>query len=172
MRLAVTENIIFRKMISGWPQISPLTRKWISPLIFTSIHFRKKRERERERARTRERRRSSPRSRAPSPVRWRNHDRAVDRDLAPSRRDRDLVLWSLMIFFPGLWLCVFWFVFSFFFSKHQQIFSGKFFEMQPNTWKHFHFPKISISGKYVFSGKRFTATKHSLRVYLEGWWLK
>ena len=51
MRLAVTENIIFRKMISGWPQISPLTRKWISPLIFTSIHFRKERERERERER-------------------------------------------------------------------------------------------------------------------------
>ena len=25
------------------------------------------------------------------------------------------------------------FVFSFFFSKHQKIFSGKFFEMQPNT---------------------------------------
>ena len=40
MRLAVTENTIFRKMISGWPLISPLTRKWISSLIFTSIHFR------------------------------------------------------------------------------------------------------------------------------------
>ena len=100
MHLAVTENIIFRKMISGWPQISPLTRKWISPLIFTSIHFRKKREKERERARTRERRRSSPRSRAPAPVRRRDRDlapsrsrsrsRAVDRDLgSQSLRDRD-----------------------------------------------------------------------------------
>ena len=29
--------------------------------------------------------------------------------------------------------------------------------------KHFPFPEISISGKYVFSGKHFTATKHSLR---------
>ena len=58
------------------------------------------------------------------------------------------------------------FVFSFFFSKHQKIFSGKFFEMQPNTWKYFPFPEISISGKYVFSGKRFTATKHSLRATL------
>ena len=56
------------------------------------------------------------------------------------------------------------FVFSFFFSKHQKIFSGKFFEMQPNTWKYFPFPEISISGKYVFFGKRFTATKHSLRI--------
>ena len=34
--------------------------------------------------------------------------------------------------------------------------------MQPNTWKYFPFPKISISRKYVFSEKRFTATKHSL----------
>ena len=37
--------------------------------------------------------------------------------------------------------------------------------MQPNTWKHFPFPKISISGKYVFFGKRFTATKHSLNLF-------
>ena len=54
------------------------------------------------------------------------------------------------------------FVFSFFFSKHQKIFSGKFFKMQPNTEKYFPFPEISIFGKYVFSGKYFTATKHSL----------
>ena len=39
--------------------------------------------------------------------------------------------------------------------------------MQPNTWKYFPFPEISISGKYVFSGKRFTATKHSLSVTIE-----
>ena len=36
-----------RKMTSGWPIFSPLTRKWFSTLIFTSNHFRKKRERER-----------------------------------------------------------------------------------------------------------------------------
>ena len=41
-------------MTSGWPIFSPLTRKWFSPLIFTSKHFRKKKERERERARARE----------------------------------------------------------------------------------------------------------------------
>ena len=69
---------------------------------------------------------------------------------------------SLMIFFFWVVACVFLFVFSFFFSKHQKIFSGKFFEMQPNTWKYFPFPEISISRKYVFSGKHFTATKHSL----------
>ena len=68
----------------------------------------------------------------------------------------------------GCGLCFSGFVFSFFFSKHQKIFSGKFFEMQPNTWKHFLFSEISISGKYVFSGKHFTATKHSLRMWEEG----
>ena len=83
--------------------------------------------------------------------------RSVDRDLGSSSLavDRD--------FFLGCGLCFSGFVFSFFFSKHQKIFSGKFFEMQPNTWKYFPFPEISISGKYVFSGKRFTATKHSLK---------
>ena len=42
----------------------------------------------------------------------------------------------------AIWVvaCVFSeFVFSFFFSKHQKIFSGKFFEMQPNTMKTFSF---------------------------------
>ena len=75
--------------------------------------------------------------------------------IAPWSRSCDVIVDD---FFSWLWLlfCVFWFVFSFFFSKHQKIFSGKFFEMQPNTWKHFPFSEISISGK------RFTATKHSL----------
>ena len=36
-------------------------------------------------------------------------------------------------FFSGFCPCFFGFVFSFFFSKHQKIFFGKFFEMQPNT---------------------------------------
>ena len=54
--LAVTENIIFWKMTSGWPIFSPLTRKSVSPLIFTSNNFRKKRERE-ERAQIKERER-------------------------------------------------------------------------------------------------------------------
>ena len=67
--LAVAENIIFRKMTSGWPIFSPLTRKSFSPLIFTSNNFRKKREREREREkreprweREREREKREPRS--------------------------------------------------------------------------------------------------------------
>ena len=47
--LAATKNEIFRKFTSCWPKFTPLTRKWIYILIFTSIHFRKERERERER---------------------------------------------------------------------------------------------------------------------------
>ena len=71
----------------------------------------------------------------------RQQDQAVDRDLA--RREIREEEFELCLSF-------FWVVFSFFFSKHQKIFSGKFFEMQPNKWKYFPFPKISISGKYVF----------------------
>ena len=43
--------------------------------------------------------------------------------------------WLLVVddFFLGYGLCFSRFVFSFFFSKHQKIFSGKFVEMQPNT---------------------------------------
>ena len=51
MRLAVTENIIFWKLISCWPKFSLWPRKWISAFIFTSIHFRglaKRRDRERK----------------------------------------------------------------------------------------------------------------------------
>ena len=82
--------------------------------------------------------------------------RRVVREIAPSRA-RVASIAIVDDIFLG-------FVFSFFFSKHQKIFSGKFFEMQPNTWKYFPFPEISISEKYVFSGKRFTATKHSLNI--------
>ena len=39
----------------------------------------------------------------------------------------------------GCGLCFFEFVFSFFFSKHQKIFSRNFFEMQPNTMETFSF---------------------------------
>ena len=100
--------------------------------------------------------------------------RSTFREIAPSiaisrrRRDRDrrggrrTGFVVIDDFFLGCGLCFSGFVFSFFFSKHQKIFSGKFFEMQQNTWKHFPFPEISISGKYVFSKNRFTATKHSL----------
>ena len=61
---------------------------------------------------------------------------AVEPSLAPI---------SLMIFFfwvfSGFCPCFAGFVFSFFFSKHQKIFFGKFFKIQPNTWKHFLFRK-------------------------------
>ena len=111
-----------------------------------------------------------------------DRDRAVDRDLGSRRGSRSGIAIAILDrdrrrghrtefvvvddFFLGCGLCFSEFVFSFFFSKHQKIFSGKFFEVQPNTWKHFPFPEISISEKYVFFGKRFTATKHSLNVKL------
>ena len=79
----------------------------------------------------------------------------IDRELAPLiARSR-----SLMIFFLGL-------CFPSSFPNTKKYFIGKFFEMQPNIEKYFPFPEISISEKYVFFGKRFTATKHSLRAYI------
>ena len=97
-----------------------------------------------------------------APVRSRDAsiERSRRRELAPliarsRRRDHDLGSRSLMIFFLGLF-------FPSSFPNIRKIFSEKFFEMQPNTWKYFPFPEISISEKYVFSGKRFTTTKHSL----------
>ena len=51
-----------------------------------------------------------------------------DRDQRRGRRTGFVVELDL-----GCGLCFSGFVFSFFFSKHQKIFSGKFFKMQPNT---------------------------------------
>ena len=48
-------------------------------------------------------------------------------------------------------------------TKHRNWFSEKRFPRQPNSGKHFPFLEISISGKYVFSGNCFTATKRTLR---------
>ena len=142
MCLAVTENIIFRKMISGWPLISPLTRKWISPLIFTSKDFRKKRERERERERESARERERERERV----------REREREIAPDR-DRDVDRDRLWFFF-GLWLVSFWIcVFLLLFQTPENIFRKIFW----NATKH---REIFSFWKYVFSGKRFTATNH------------
>ena len=106
----------------------------------------------------------------------RDRDRAVDRDRAidrdrRSRSRRDRRWWFYV--FSGLWLVFsdLCFPSSFPNTKHQKIFFGKFFKMQPNTWKYFPFPEISIFGKYVFSGKRFTATKHSLKCYGGVWFV-
>ena len=48
-------------------------------------------------------------------------------------------------------------------TKHQKIFFEIFFEMQPNTWKHFPFQKIAFPKNGIFSGNAFTPTKHSLK---------
>ena len=49
-------------------------------------------------------------------------------------------------------------------TKHRKWFSGKRFPRQPNSGKQFPFPEISISGKYEFSGNRFTTTKRTLKI--------
>ena len=49
------------------------------------------------------------------------------------------------------------------FPNIRKYFPENFLKCNQTPWKHFPFLEISISGKYVFSGKRFTTTKHSLR---------
>ena len=73
----------------------------------------------------------------------------VVRTIASLRSELSLLSWSMIHFlllgfgfvddfFLGCGLCS-GFVFSFFFSKHQKIFSGKFFEIQPNNMETFSF---------------------------------
>ena len=59
--------------------------------------------------------------------------------------------------------------FPFSFPNTRKYFPENFLQCNQTPWKHFPFPKISISGKYVFSEKCFTATKHSLNY---NWHLK
>ena len=87
--LAATENEIFQKFTSCWPKFTPLTRKWIYTLIFTSIHFWKERERERGREK-----RESP-DRRERGRRDFTGDRAACRMIAPiSLLPRDLIFSS------------------------------------------------------------------------------
>ena len=155
----------FPKIKIRWPKKNAFDHGNQFTLLFSLQSISEKWERERERARAIEEKRQTARSRrwsrscrrSRSTASW-DRDLAVAISIAPNQdRDRRRNHWC---FFLGCGLCFFEFVFSFF-SKHQKIFSGKFFEMQLNTWKYFPFPEISIFGKYVFSGKRFTATKHS-----------
>ena len=50
------------------------------------------------------------------------------------------------------------------FPNTRKCFPENFLKCNQTPWKHFPFPEISISGKYVFSGNRFTPTKHSLSI--------
>ena len=80
-----------------------------------------------------------------------------DRDLGSrlTARSSDGAIWVMACVF--LDLC-----FPSSFPNTRKYFSENFLKRNQTPWKHFPFPEISISGKYVFSGKRFTATKHSL----------
>ena len=69
---------------------------------------------------------------------------------------------SLMIFSWAV-ACVFLdLCFPSSFPNTRKYFPENFLKCNQTPWKHFPFPEISIFGKYVFSGKRFTPTKHSL----------
>ena len=57
--------------------------------------------------------------------------------------------------------CVFYDIFKNI-TKHQKIFFETFFEMQPNTWKHFPFRKIAFPKNRIFFENTFTRTKRSL----------
>ena len=141
--LVATENKIFRISSSCWPKFTPLTRKWIYTLIFTSIHFWKKGEREREspdrRAPIDERRDRPTRALVDRRAVWSSNERDRRSSLLVDRRDRDrprrrsssgaIAISTIAVRSrrPSFWFV--WFVFSFFFSKHQKIFFRKFFEM-------------------------------------------
>ena len=87
--------------------------------------------------------------------RCRSRDRTVDRKITPCSS-------GFVRVFLGFASSFF---FSNFFSKHQKIFFEKYFEMQPNTWKHFLFRKIAFSENGMFSKNAFTRTKHSLNFF-------
>ena len=170
-------KLYFLEIEIRWPKKKAFDHGNAFTLLFSlqSISGKWERERESARARAWEEKILSEIASSSSSPRSRSTARSWEGEIAIAISDRDHgavvgleTFSSLMIFFFWVVVCVFWFVFSFFFSKHQKIFSGKFFEMQPNTWKHFPFPGISIFGKYVFSGKRFTATKHSLNCKSQG----
>ena len=73
--------------------------------------------------------------------------------------------WTSLNLLVLFWICGLCFsdlCFPSSFPNTRKYFPENFLKCNQTPWKHFPFPKISISGKYVFSGKRFTATKHSL----------
>ena len=170
------KNFIFWKLKSVDPKKKPLTTKIILHFYFPFKVFPEN-ERERERAGDRNLQSAiSPSLIAISSLRSRD---AVDRDLAKGSRSRSrrrsqsriaidgtvvrrCSVSSLMIF-SWVVACVFLdLCFPSSFPNTRKYSPENFLKCNQTPWKHFPFPEISISGKYVFSGKRFPATKHSL----------
>ena len=76
-----------------------------------------------------------------------SRDRAVDRDLAKKARSRSRRRTEFVVvdeFFLGCGLCFSGFVFSFFFSKHQKIFSGNFLKCNQTHGNIFLFRKLAF----------------------------
>ena len=88
--LVATENTIFWKCNFCWPEFTPLTRKWIYALIFTSIHFRvtlhAQKHRENERRETRKWQRTQ-RERTVRSLTSHHELRSSHRDVRPSHPD-------------------------------------------------------------------------------------
>ena len=155
------ENWIFRKSFSVDRKIVALTTeihfrsyfhfKWFSELGTRKESLRKGRTRERKNDLAKHRSRHRSRSTVPIDA---SRNRAVDRKIASCSS-------GFVQVFMGFASSFF---FSNFFSKRQKIFFEKYFEMQPNTWKHFPFHKIAFMENEIFSGNAFTRTKHSLRL--------
>ena len=183
------ENSIFRKLKSVGRKKKPLTTELILHFYFPFKVFPENEREERQSARAiaiaPDRDRTGSRDRieiaiAPdlatgSRSRSRLREIALDRD----RRRRDLVkipisrrrdhtgsrspstakssdgvIWVVACVFLNL-------CFPSSFPNTRKYFPENFLKCNQTPWKHFPFPEISIFGKYVFSGKRFTATKHS-----------
>ena len=156
-----SKKFYFLEIEIRWPKKKAFDHENHFTLLFSLQSISGKWERERERARSQ------------SPVR----DLAVvDRDLQSAiscRRSQSRIaidgaivrqcsVSSLMIF-SWVVACVFLdLCFPSSFPNTRKYFPENFLKCNQTPWKHFPFPEISISGKYVFSGKRFPATKHSL----------
>ena len=137
------------------------------------VYRRERKIRDRDRRFARSRRRSrSRKDRGLTFARSRRQSRSRLRDLAFARSRRR----SQSTARSSDWICrrwwfFFWVVACVFldlcfpssFPNTRKYFPEIFLKCNQTPWKHFPFPEISISGKYVFSGKCFTATKHNLK---------
>ena len=175
--LVATKNKIFRISSSCWPKFTPLTRKWIYTLIFTSIHFWKKGERERERERESPDRRAPIDERRDRPTRalvdrravWSSNERARRSSLLVDRRDRDrprrrsssgaIAISTIAVRSrrPSFWVCLVC-LFFLLLQTPENIFQKIFWNVTKHM-KIFSFPENSISEKWNIFRKCFYANQ-------------
>ena len=179
MRLAATENRFSGKSFPFDQNFTLLTQKSFYIVVLPSNDFRSthKREREPQKEKThankthsaRERENNRRWSQSWSPELCRSASIAISRSRSArlrSRSHRENVIffgfylcsyeWMILcirLVTEKMWAtsrkCVFYGIFKNT-TKHQKIFSETFFEMQPNTWKHFIFRKIAFLENIYF----------------------